>query len=280
MDEKIKKLAVKIEGLIDYHSHQMVFDQLGDVARKQREYFEYLGPDNFIKLSIYIFSLKETNDFKLGEKILDKLMFSKLVTTEGNLHVSQCDECEGSGELNCDYCGGNAKINCQTCEGSGELMCPECDGDGRQMGDGEWEDCEECEGTGSITCSDCGGDGETDCGDCDRGTIECEYCEGSGEIESVDKVDYQSFFIASWSKNINDACELKVGEPSPAFSEFTFDVLRDNFIILSIDESYAPLDIRVNEMYCTFYSDEPKLEFGSKMQIETYKNVDLRYLYK
>jgi hypothetical protein len=130
MDEKIKKLAVKTEGLIDYQSPQMVFDKLGDIARKQKEYFEYLGPDNFIKLSIYIHSLKETNNFKLGEKILNNLMFSKLVTTEGNRHVSQCDECEGSGELNCDYCGGDGKINCETCQQSGEVECPECDGDG------------------------------------------------------------------------------------------------------------------------------------------------------
>jgi hypothetical protein len=73
---------------------------------------------------------------------------------------------------------------------------------------------------------------------------------------------------------------LKVGEPVPALSEFTFDSLRDNFIVLSIDEDYAPLDIKINEMYCTFYSDEPKLEFDLKMQIVSYKNTDLRYLYK
>jgi hypothetical protein len=64
MVEKIKKIAIKTEGLIKYFgTPQMTFDNLREIAKKQKEYFEYLGPDNFIKLSIYIYSLKETKDF-------------------------------------------------------------------------------------------------------------------------------------------------------------------------------------------------------------------------
>ena len=281
MDEKIKKIAIKTEGLVKYFgTPQMTFDNLREIAKKQKEYFEYLGPDNFIKLSIYIYSLKETKDFKLAEKILNNLTFCKLLMTEGNLHVSQCDECEGSGELNCDYCGGDDKVNCDTCEQSGRVTCPECDGDGRQMGDGEWEDCEACDGDGEIECGDCGGDGETSCGDCDRGTVECGDCDGSGEIESIDKVDYQSYFIANWNKDITNSCELNLKQNKPALSEYTFDSLRDDYITLSIDNEYAPLDLIVNKMYCTFYDDEPKLYFDLSMQIRSFKETDLRYLYK
>ena len=54
MDEKIKKIAIKTEGLIKYFgTPQMTFDNLKEISKKQKEYFEYLGPDNFIKLSIY-----------------------------------------------------------------------------------------------------------------------------------------------------------------------------------------------------------------------------------
>jgi hypothetical protein len=270
MDEKIKKLAVKTEGLIDYQSPQMIFDKLGDVARKQREYFEYLGPDNFIKLSIYIHSLKETNDFKLGEKILNNLMFSKLVTTEGNRHVSQCDECEGSGELNCEYCGGNEKINCETCEGSGELECPECDGDGRQMGDGEWEDCEACEGSGNGKCPDCGGEGYLSCDNCDNGKNECWECSGNGDVETT-QLKYDAYLVATWNRDINRDFSLNENSQYPALSEYEFDRLRDEYIVLTYeDDNHAEFQdwVKINEVYCTFYSDEPKLNLTEKMRVD------------
>ena len=62
MDEKIKKLAIKVEDLVKYFgTPQDTYDNLVEVAKRQSDYFRYLGPENFVKLAIYIYSLKETN---------------------------------------------------------------------------------------------------------------------------------------------------------------------------------------------------------------------------
>jgi hypothetical protein len=280
MNDKLKKLTSKLSELIPKsETPQQVYDGLILVMQKQSDYFKYLGPDNVVKLTLYIYSFKTTGKFNVGDTMISSLGFANVFTTEGTEYVKTCESCDGEGELDCEYCD-RGEITCERCDGTGEVTCEECDGDGRQMGDGEWEDCEACDGDGEIECGDCGGDGETSCGDCDRGTVECGDCDGTGEIESIDKVDYQSYFIANWNKDITNSCELNLKQNKPALSEYTFDSLRDDYITLSIDNEYAPLDLKVNKMYCTFYDDEPKLYFDLSMQIRSFKETDLRYLYK
>lgn len=284
MDEKIKKLAIKVEGLVKYFgTPQDTYDNLVEVAKNQREYFNYLGPENFVKLALYIYSLKETKGFELAEKWINNLAFAELLTTEGNKYTYHCDECGGDGYVNCDNCDRTGNVECDECEGTGEENCYECDGDGKIVGDEGLEDCGECGGTGNVECGNCDGAGEVTCDYCSgNGEVQCEICDGSGEIESNDEVVYSMYFIMTWNKNIKDACELKEEDNEPAMSEYDFDRLRDNYVVLFWDDNYhGPLDVIENEMYCTAYSDEPNLTFTSNMKVDLrFKRDNARHLFQ
>lgn len=279
MDEKLKKLARKIEGLVDRtEPPQMVYDDLSVIAKRQRDYFTHLGPDNFIKLVFYIYSLKNTNNFDLGDKMINNLSFIQLIETEGNHTIKTCEECDGSGEVDCDNCDGNGHIECDKCEGSGEIDCRSCDGDGRQMGDGEWEDCEDCEGSGEEGCPNCYGEGSSSCEYCSDGKTECGTCEGHGDVQSETDYDYTLRSIVTWNKEISNVCELKEGENEPAMSEYDFDRLRDEYITLYIHENSEPLDILHNEMYCVSMSTQPELRFRENnkiMYVDMFRLSDL-----
>jgi hypothetical protein len=271
MNEKIKKLAVKVEALVKYFgTPQDTYDDLVKLAKNQKDYFIYLGEANFVKLAIYIYSLKETKGFELADKWINNLAFAELVTTENNKYTYTCDECGGDGYTDCSECSGRGKVQCNNCEGKGELECPECDGDGRQMGDGEWEDCESCDGEGETECEYCDGEGDITCDYCngDQQT-QCENCDGQGEIDSDTDVVYSTFTIVTWNKDIQDACELNEGIVEPAMSEYDFDRLRDEYIILFFDDTlHGPLNILENEMYCVDYSDDPNLVFTQRMHVD------------
>jgi hypothetical protein len=274
MDEKLKKLAVKVEGLIKaFSTPQETYDSLTELARKQKEYFMYLGEVNFVKLAICIYSLKETKRFDLADKLMDNLMFAELVSTENNQYSYTCDECGGDGYTDCGECDGRGKVECNNCEGKGEITCTECDGDGRQMGDGEWEDCESCDGEGETQCEYCDGEGDIECEYCDGNQqVQCDSCDGEGEIDSDTDVVYSTFTIVTWNKDIQNTCELKEGLVEPAMSEYDFDRLRDEYITLFFEDTmHGPLNIVENEMYCVDYGDEPQLAFTSSM------HVDLRF---
>ena len=248
MDEKIKKLATKIEGLLpNVETPQQTYDYLNDIARKQKDYFIHIGPENFVKLVLYVYSLKRTNNTELGEKIINNLSFIELVTTEGKSFFYSCDNCGGDGLISCDYCSGTGSVECDECGGSGEVV-----------DDGEEHTCSDCAGNGEVSCNYCGGDGDFNCDDCD----------GAGEIESDDEVFYSIYTIMTWNKQIQDICELRENTTEPAMSEYEFDRLRDEYIVLSLDEEeYGPLDVVENEMYCVGTSDEPSLKFSPAMSV-------------
>lgn len=271
MNEKIKKLSTKIEGLIKNQSvtPQEVYDKIVAISKKQEEYFKYLGPENFIKLVLYVYSLKETGGFELGDKWINKLIFAELVSTDNSQYTYECNNCAGSGSYECEDCAGNGRIACSNCKESGEITCPECDGDGRQMGDNEWENCDECKGRKKIECDECRGEGSTVCNYCSgHREVNCLKCDALGELTSEDEVFYSIHTIVTWNKNIQNYCELRHNDNMPAMSEYEFDRLRDEYIVLFFEEDkHAPLDILENNMYCIFYDDEPKLYFTSSMNI-------------
>jgi hypothetical protein len=130
--------------------------------------------------------------------------------------------------------------------------------------------CDECNGYEVVTCGECGGDGEKSCGDCSGGRQTCDYCDGQGEIET-DDYDYERNFIVTWNKSIKDRCEYTEGDSDITMSEYDFDRLRDEFIKLSIDEESANLAdwVEINEMYCTYYNDNPKMFLNSAFNLDT-----------
>jgi hypothetical protein len=270
MNEKLKKLATKISELIPKsETPQDVYDGLTNVMKGQRDYFSYLGPDNIVKLTLYIYSFKTTGKFNQGDTMISSLGFANLITTEGTEYVKECESCDGGGELDCEYCD-RGEIQCGECEGTGEVNCSECDGDGRQMGDGEWEDCEACDGSGNMSCEDCGGDGYLQCDNCDNGKNECWDCSGHGEVET-NQIKYDAYLVVTWNRDINRDFSTNENSKYPALSEYEFDRLRDEYIVLTYeDDGHAEFQdwVRVNEVYCTFYSDEPKLNLTEKMRVD------------
>jgi hypothetical protein len=270
MNEKLKKLALKLSDLIpDKSTPQSVYDGLVPVMQSQKDYFKYLGPHNIVKLTIYIYSYSEGKGFNLGDKMINSLGFANVFTTEGTEYVEECSNCSGEGEVDCDYCD-RGEIQCNQCDGTGEVNCSECDGEGRQMGDGEWEDCEYCEGTGNMRCEDCGGDGYLQCDNCDNGKNECWDCSGHGEVETGE-VKYDAYFIVTWNRGITDDLSMSENSNYPALSEYEFDRLRDEYIVLTYeDDGHAEFRdiVALNKVYCTFYSDEPKLNLTEKMRVD------------
>lgn len=270
MSDKLKKLATKLSELIPKsETPQQVYDGLILVMQKQSDYFKYLGPDNIVKLTLYIYSFKTTGKFNVGNTMISSLGFANVFTTEGTEYVKTCESCDGEGELDCEYCD-RGEITCERCDGTGEVTCEECDGDGRQMGDGEWEDCEVCDGTGNEKCPDCGGEGYLSCDNCDNGKNECWDCGGHGDVETS-QLKYDAYFVATWNRDINRDFSLNENSQYPALSEYEFDRLRDEYIVLTYeDDGHAEFQdwVKINEVYCTFYSDEPKLNLTEKMRVD------------
>jgi hypothetical protein len=270
MSDKLKKLAVNLSELTPKsETPQQVYDGLIAVMQKQSDYFKYLGPDNIVKLTLYIYSFKTTGKFNAGDVMISSLGFANVFTTEGTEYVKECESCDGAGELDCEYCD-RGEITCKRCDGTGEVTCEECDGDGRQMGDGEWEDCESCDGTGNEKCPDCGGEGYLSCDNCDNGKNECWDCGGHGDVETS-QLKYDAYFVATWNRDINRDFSLNENSQYPALSEYEFDRLRDEYIVLTYeDDGHAEFQdwVKINEVYCTFYSDEPKLNLTEKMRVD------------
>ena len=253
-----------MEGLLPYpETLQHLYDTLGEVMFKQKDYFEHIKPEDRIKLLFYIWSIKLTKDFAIGEDLLNRISFAHMFYTEGNHYIETCEECGGGGDFRCEYCDGNGNEECDHCGGDGEIDCSGCDGDGREMGDNKWEPCSECEGTGKENCGECSGDGKVSCNRCGGDGYEtCRECGGNGDIRT-DELDYNLYFICTWSKSLQDRCELTENTLEPAVSEYTFDSLRDQYIILSLDDELHMEfidEVEINEVYCLSYTDNPRLE--------------------
>jgi hypothetical protein len=263
MNEKLQRLAAKMVGLFpeDFKSAQECYDQFRVVYKKQFEYFSNFEPSNTLKLVLYIYSLKNTGNFKLAENILNKSGFASLFIMEPDYYQTECDDCSGEGSFRCDYCYGNGTIDCQTCDGSGTVSCDTCGGDGQVEEGGEKVECDECAGSGEVTCDECGGSGNDECNHCGGdGHENCSTCDGDGQVETNEH-QYQYYVMVTWNSFIKNKCELESGTMTPALSEYDFDRLRDEYIVLGYDEEHSEFRSAVlpNDVYCANYEDEPEL---------------------
>ena len=240
MNDKLKRLAVKMMEFLpsEIKTPQECYELFEPIYSNQNDYFTFFPAESLMKLVIYIYSYNTTQDFKLADKMLNNLSFISIFTTTGNYHYEQCPACNGSSLQRCEGCNGDGKED-----------CGECDGDGVTE-DGT---CYECNGKGYVTCNQCGGDGE----------INCYECDATGEYET-NKLELNYYYICTWDKFIKDRCELEEGKLEPAMSEYDFDRLRDDYIVLRYYEQYYELinGVEVNQMYCVTYSDEPRLNTG------------------
>jgi hypothetical protein len=239
MNDKLKRLALKMMDLFpsEIKTPQECYELFEPIYKSQNDYFSFFPGESIVKLVLYIYSYNTTQDFKLADKTLNNLAFISIFTTTGNYHDEECPAC-----------GGNGTERCDTCYGHGEVNCEYCDGDGTED---DGSSCGGCGGNGTEVCGDCGGDGQTNCYECD----------GTGEVDT-EKLELNYYYICTWDKYIKDRCELEEGKLEPAMSEYDFDRLRDEYIILRYDERYYEVTsrIEINQMYCVTYSDEPKLK--------------------
>jgi hypothetical protein len=277
MSDKIKRLAKNItELLANTETPQDTYYSLIQVMRKQKDYFQHMSPENIVKLSFYCYSYAQTNSFEESDKMLNNIGFAVLFNNSGDNHREECDNCSGNGETDCHNCDGTENVECDECSGEGKITCDYCDGDGTVKEDGEIVTCPECDGNEEVTCTQCYGNGEVSCDSCRSGKEICEYCDGNGEIETSDYV-YERYFIVTWNRQIKERCEYTEGDTDIAFSEYDFDRLRDEYIKLKIDEKWVKFVnwVNINEIYCSYYNDNPKMYLTNDMELDTFKSDDM-----
>ena len=260
MDEKLKRLTTKLVDLFngEFKSPQDCFDKFAVIYKQQYEYFKNFEPSNLLKLIFYVYSYKNTGNFKLAENLLNKSSFASLFRIDSDFYETECENCNGEGDFMCDFCDGNGSYNCDDCDGDGKIQCDTCNGTGE---DSEENSCEACNGDGDVDCDTCNGSGKIECPECSgEGRWNCSGCDGTGQVET-DEHPFYYYFIITWNPYIKNRCELEVGTMTPALSEYDFDRLRGDYIILGYDEDHAEFRnaVEANEYYCSNYGDEPDL---------------------
>ena len=264
MNDKFQRLAIKMVDLFPtkhFESPQECFDQFKVIWKQQYDYLSNFEASSLLKLIIYIYSYKNTGNFNLSDNMLNKLGFASLFITQGEMYKQECEWCNGDGDVSCNECIGDGATVCTSCDATGEEECSSCDGEGVTYENGESEECSSCDGKGKESCNNCGGDGSVTCEECGgRGVNSCDDCDGTGEVDSSEKI-FTYYVIATWNRFIKDKCELNMGTMEPALSEYDFDRLRDDYIIIGYDETHKEFrrGVQSNEVYCTIYEDEPKL---------------------
>ena len=272
MSDKIKRLAKNItELLTNTETPQETYYSLLKVMKKQKDYFQHMSPDNVIKLLFYCYSYGQTKSFEQADKMLNNIGFAVLFNNSGDYHREECGDCSGNGEVDCNYCDGSGNVECDECSGTGEVECDYCEGEGTDIDEnGETVTCPECNGKEEITCPECHGNGEVSCDSCSNGKETCEYCDGNGEVETED-YEYERYFIVTWDKYIKERCEYTESDSDIAMSEYDFDRFRDKYVKLKIEDDWVEFDnwVEVNEIYCSYYNDNPKMYLTNDMELNT-----------
>lgn len=258
MDDRIKKLATKLSKSVNIPdlSVRKVYSQIKQKYSDMKEYFVNYSPSDLIKLPLYIFSLKKTGNFDLGEKLINNLHFISLIENTGGEVMTECKSCEGVGANSCDYCSSNGTIECSSCEGTGEVCynCGEIEEYCTCLPDFEGDGCPDCFGQGEIQCPRCEGSDQ----------ITCEKCEGAGEVENPDLSEVVIYTFATWNRNIIDRCESSFYDPIfPAFEQYADLVELGNYLLLETRYTYMELnsDLPESKLYCIMFTTNPDLKF-------------------
>jgi len=277
MNEKLKKISKNLEPLLNENdSVNDIYTNLITIAKNQSDYFKHLGVSNFIKIVIYIYSLRKTGSFSLGDKMIDNLEFAELLTTDNEETVEMCQECDGSGEVPCKNCDSSGQIECDNCNGQGGEDCNQCDGDGL---DNEGDDCANCDGTGMISCEQCDGDGVENCPECGAHKYyTCPECDGQAEINKPGFVVIDLLLIATWDPIIKNKCEIEERTTNPIMSVEKFED-NNNYILLNRTYHDAEINVESSQLYCLDYDDEMDISFRNDMYIESKKFPNLAHLY-
>ena len=210
-DTTLIKISEKLSKTINSNDFKEVFKSLGKKIKRDRDFFDSLTSQDFLKICFYTYSICLTKNSELGQKIIDNLSIIYLLEVEDFEEFEQqtCDNCSGDGTVECSYCGGNGDYTCDTCEGSEVISCDDCEGKGTTTDeDGNVEPCENCNGEGEISCPNCT-DGRETCMECSgRGYEDCNECDGNGTYET-NRVQYYHHIILNWDNRFKDECEIR-----------------------------------------------------------------------
>jgi hypothetical protein len=256
MNEKLKRLAIKMEGLFpNPKSPKHMYLEFSRIAIKQQDYFKELKAENAIKLMFYIYSLKKTGNFELGEKILNNLFFAHFLISSGEY-----------AEKSCGVCGAYGTVDCENCD-NGIKVCEDCDGSGEVEHGGEDVACETCDGDGEFNCEDCEG----------KGTLECPACEGTGEFTSETDIYYEVLFVCSWNKELYEECYAFEDEERPITDGIEL-IQDDDTIILTSTSDEGPIKdtLKPDKLYCINLSDKPEIRFTNN-DMKIMASFPLRY---
>lgn len=278
---KLISLAKNLSELIpnDMESPQQIYNKCIEIFNSRKEYFINFPGDFLLNLIIYIISYKKTEDFMMAKNILSNRFFLGLLTTEGNNHEKDCDNCEGNGYVECGECDGSGEVTCSECDGGGEVNCERCDGDGKVScddcdGSGEDEEgdncavcggsgevtCDLCSGNGETSCNECGGEGRESCGECDgSGSETCWDCNGRGDIET-DALDYTIYNVLSWNKDLNNLCEIRLDSFNSVCDSSDLGNIENTIILLmeNYDDEFYD-EIQIDEVYCFKFERSPSI---------------------
>lgn len=274
MNEKLKILASKISPnvRVEFNNPQECYDWFRKYFNQRKDFFQDTNPEDLLKIIFYVYSLKTTGGFEWAEKVSNNLQFIRILYTDLNPHEESCNDCGGDGRKECDECDGTGRIDCHECGGDGVNTCSDCEGSGQVEGpEGETEKCGMCSGTGEMDCEECDGEGRLDCDYCSGGEVHCDTCDGNGELESDTYVVYQYMLYCSWSKILNEKCELDESTPNPISNSGNILKYNNEVIELSSeDHVLEPRDfVESGDYYCVWIDDSIQLKTDWNMQITT-----------
>lgn len=254
MNINLKKISFNLNPLIsnnEFNNITELYRICNKLFFKHYDYFSRFDAENLIKIVLYIYSLKKTNNFQLAEQMISNLFLVNLISTDGDFADLTCENCYGEGEFACGNCSGEGIIQCEECDGVGESVCTNCDGEGEIDDD----TCTECNGSGEIKCENCDGSGEITCEDCyGSGTEMCDICDGDGRITSDDIMIYEKINLISWDSDLKNKCEQYENTETPVLEHYEFINKRNDskFIILNtyIVEAEPVTPIENTKNYC------------------------------
>lgn len=252
MNEKLKKLSVKLSGKYKSSKLTEIYKKLMVDVNNNDEYFSQFKAQDLLKLMLYIYSLVRTNDFKLGDNMIqDSFVGNLFEFQQDNFANESCDECGGNGYENCDACDGNGEVDCGDCDGDGKIECESCGGSGK---DDEGDDCDACDGNGEVDCDHCDGSGRYGCRRCGGdGSDSCNECGGSGEKESEELLYMNTSFI-TWDKVLINSFRNSFELRKPTSIQQGLAEYYDEGKILYLDENESnqefSTEVEPDKLYC------------------------------
>jgi hypothetical protein len=106
----------------------------------------------------------------------------------------------------------------------------------------------------------------------------CDDFSSDSTLEKLKKIsaDDERIFIVTWDRYIKSRCEYTELDTDITMSEYDFDKLRDKYIKLNIEEKWIEFEnwVDTNEMYCSYYNDNPKMFIDSEMHLNTQEDND------